>query len=101
MNRIFSFLLFVFAVVTLPTMAQNAAVEQANVASAARYGRISRAAILAQLPELKMARTQLDSLRERKYDFIFDEDVKALPYLNPALCEDATAFVKEKLEVRR
>lgn len=183
MNRIFSFLLFVFAVVALPTVAQNAAVEQANVASAARYGRISRAAILAQLPELKMARTQLDSLRakyerearyneesfrrqfseylqiqrnlpeaillkrqgdlqtamerglafrkqaeellrkaelelmqpiedkvdaairvvgaEHKYDFIFDEDVKALPYLNPALCEDATAFVKEKLDVRR
>ena len=36
MNRIFSFLLFVFAVVTLPTMAQNAVVEQANGASAAR-----------------------------------------------------------------
>ncbi len=180
MNRIFSFLLFVFAVVALPTMAQNAVVEQVNVASAARYGRISRAAILAQLPELKMARTQLDSLHakyerearyneesfrrqfseylqiqrnlpeaillkrqgdlqtamerglafrkqaeellrkaelelmqpiedkvdaairvvgaEHKYDFIFDEDVKALPYLNPALCEDATAFVKEKLK---
>jgi hypothetical protein len=27
--------------------------------------------------------------------------LKALPYLNPALCEDATAFVKEKLEIRR
>ena len=38
---------------------------------------------------------------ERKYDFIFDADLKALPYLNPALCEDATAFVKEKLEIRR
>ena len=36
MNRIFSFLLFVFAVVALPTMAQNTVVEQANVASAAR-----------------------------------------------------------------
>ena len=65
MNRIFSFLLFVFAVVALPAVAQNAVVEQANVASAARYGRISRAAILAQLPELKMARTQLDSLRAK------------------------------------
>ena len=182
MNRILSFLLIVFCTVATPMVAQNTTTE-ATTPSAARYGCVSRSAILAQLPEIKHARTQLDSLRakyerearyneesfrrqfseylqiqrnlpeaillkrqgdlqtsmerglafrkqaeellrqaerdlmqpiedkvdaairvvgaERKYDFIFDADLKALPYLNPALCEDATAFVKEKLDVRR
>mgnify|MGYP002754535880 FL=1 len=183
MNRILSFLLFVFCTVATPMVAQNSTTEATLSSSAARYGSVSRSAILAQLPEIKHARTQLDSLRakyerearyneesfrrqfseylqiqrnlpeaillkrqgdlqtsmerglafrkqaeellrqaerelmqpiedkvdaairvvgaERKYDFIFDADLKALPYLNPALCEDATAFVKEKLDVRR
>ena len=183
MNRILSFLFFVFCTVATPMVAQNSTTEATLSPSAARYGSVSRSAILAQLPEIKHARTQLDSLRakyerearyneesfrrqfseylqiqrnlpeaillkrqgdlqtsrerglafrkqaeellrqaerdlmrpiedkvdaairvvgaERKYDFIFDADLKALPYLNPALCEDATAFVKEKLDVRR
>ena len=183
MNRILSFLLFIFCTVATPMVAQNSTTEATLSPSAARYGSVSRSAILAQLPEIKHARTQLDSLRakyerearyneesfrrqfseylqiqrnlpeaillkrqgdlqssmerglafrkqaeellrkaerdlmqpiedkvdaairvvgaERKYDFIFDADLKALPYLNPALCEDATAFVKEKLDVRR
>lgn len=186
MNRIYALLFLLFCTIATPMLAQaqtassnNALATGSATTTVARYGRVNRAEILAQLPEAKQARTQLDSLRakyerearyneesfrrqfseylqiqrnlpeaillkrqgdlqtsmerglafrkqaeellrkaerdlmqpiedkvdaairvvgaERKYDFIFDTDSKALPFLNPALSEDATAFVKEKL----
>lgn len=35
---------------------------------------------------------------ERGYDYIIDTDAHAYPYLNPALAEDATPYVRQKLE---
>lgn len=182
MIRIYSLLLLIFCAVALPLSAQDAVATAGNAVvaqSGARYGWVSRAALLAMMPETKAARTQLDSLRakyerearyneeafrrqfseylqiqrnlpeaillkrqgdlqtsmerglafrrqaeellrkaerdlmlpleerldaairvvgaERKYDFVVDTDAKAFPFLNSHLCEDATAFVKEKL----
>ena len=65
MNRIFSFLLFILCTVATPMVAQNTTTEATTSSSAARYGRVSRSAILEQLPEMKHARTQLDSLRAK------------------------------------
>jgi len=48
-----------------PMVAQNTTTEATTSSSAARYGRVSRSAILEQLPEMKHARTQLDSLRAK------------------------------------
>ena len=57
MNRIFSFLFFVFCTVATPMVAQNSTTEATLSPSAARYGSVSRSAILAQLPEIKHAHT--------------------------------------------
>ena len=46
-------------------VAQNTTTDATTSPSAARYGSVSRSAILEQLPEIKQARTQLDSLRAK------------------------------------
>lgn len=38
---------------------------------------------------------------ERGYDCIIDTDAGSMPYFNPALSEDATSFVKAKLNTHR
>lgn len=38
---------------------------------------------------------------ERGYDCILDTDARACPFLNPAVAEDATPFVREKLEASK
>lgn len=182
MIRIYTLLLLIFCAVAAPLSAQDAVGATGNAVATtggARYGLVSRSALLSLMPETKAARTQLDSLRakyerearyneeafrrqfseylqiqrnlpeaillkrqgdlqtsmerglafrrqaedllrkaehdlmqpieerldaairvvgtERRYDFVVDTDAKVFPFVNSHLCEDATAFVKEKL----
>lgn len=49
-------------------------------------------------PVLDILHTALDAVgKERGYELIINTDVPSFPFVSPALCEDATPFVKAKL----